>query len=730
MSIDGSAMISQKSRSFAIVAAGFACLIGSATIELLLPSLGTPVHALLLAGGVVLATYGGGWRAAVLAIIVASACLQVNPDASLSHLTVHSLEWIGAASLTFRLRAGLTRARESESRMRALLASMDDRIMILDEEGTFLEVVATSAQYFRRPEELIGRRICEVFSESQTELFVSTIRRALVERRTTHIEYQLEIGNRSAWLAASVSPLSSSTVIWVARDITERKIARDAMEEERFRLLANATSDAIWDLDVTTGYVWRGNGYETLFGYRGGEMAPTITAWLDLVHPDDRDRLRQSYTEAFESGATSWSGEYRFRRADDSYANILENARIIRDENCRPLRAVGAMVDITERKQLQQQVEQAHRVTSLGRVAASIAHEVNNVLMGIQPSAEVIRRKAPAELRPVSENIMQAVRRGKRITDEILRFTRPSEPALQCVEVASFFERWSEEIRPLLDPIAPPQIECDPGDVCVLADALQMMQVFTNLAINARDAMRDRPGTLRITAAAAKSWSAFRFGVVKTPDRFVHFTVSDDGCGIDPSQVAHIFEPLFTTKRGGIGLGLAITYQVVARHNGHIFVESEVGKGTTFHVFLPQTSPSIQEIDAKPEPRLDIRRLLLVEDEPAVASGIATLLQMEEIEVKILSAGHETIDAITEFKPEAVVLDIGLPDIDGVSVYNQIHAHWPNLPVLFSSGHGDSTKLEAYLARPNVGFLLKPYDFDAARAALAEIVDRQKREVA
>jgi two-component system, cell cycle sensor histidine kinase and response regulator CckA len=188
------------------------------------------------------------------------------------------------------------------------------------------------------------------------------------------------------------------------------------------------------------------------------------------------------------------------------------------------------------------------------------------------------------------------------------------------------------------------------------------------------------------------------------------------------AELPHIFEPLFSTKKGGFGLGLAIAHQIVTRHGGHIFVESQVGRGSTFHVFLPTTAPTISAIEMKAVQALSVRRLLLVEDEPAVASGIATLMEMEGIEVEIVVTGGEAPAAIERFSPDAVILDIGLPDIDGVGLYDEIYRRWPDLPVLFSSGHGDATKLEKRLSRPNVRFLRKPYDFETIRATLAEIV--------
>jgi PAS domain S-box-containing protein len=511
-----------------------------------------------------------------------------------------------------------------------------------------------------------------------------------------------------------------AVVTLFARRFSEKRVRES---EERFRLLARATSDAIYDADLTARKVWRGEGYESLFGYARGHLAPTTDAWLALIHPEDRESVILSNRQALESGENSWSGEYRFRRADGTYANILDSAHIVRDVQKKPVRLLGVMIDITERKLLEQELEQTKRVTSLGRIAASIAHEVNNVLMGIQPNAEVLQKRGPAELRHVSENIMQAVRRGKRVTDEILRFTRPADPTLECVNTAVLLDGWQKEIRPMLGEGVVVDISVEDREACTLIDPHQIAQVLTNLALNARDAMQENRGRIQVRAEVAKSWGAFRFAVVKTPDRFVHFTIQDDGSGISEAQLAHIFEPLFTTKSGGIGLGLAISYQIVMRHNGHIFVESQEGHGTTFHVFLPTTLPLFHEQEKQASPALAIRRILLVEDEPTVASGIAMLLEMEGMQVETVNLGGEACKAIERFLPDAVILDIGLPDLDGITVYAEIHRRWPTLPVLFSSGHGDSAKIEDYLARPNVGFLMKPYDFEAVRLKLAEIVN-------
>ncbi|MEK6374970.1 MAG: PAS domain S-box protein [Acidobacteriota bacterium] len=885
-------------------------------------------------------------------------------------------------------RGGIERFRRTENKLRAPLSSMDDRVIVFDADGTFVEVVETKTKLRYRPsEELIGRRIADVLPPEAAALLVACIRTALAERRTVHHDYSLPIDGRTVWFSAAVSPINSSLVLWVARDITARKLANDELEhcveqrtrdvkatetryrsiveqandiiftltsdrkitslnpaftrltgyaagewlardfvdliapdhrpqaaeqfaqalttgsldftvaticdaggrrlaleaslspqiingenvgflgfardvtkreradaerrrneeqladsqriaklgswelnldtgrlwwsdesyclfgvertgrpltfsdfaervvpedrprlseieaevlargsheweirimtpagagkticcharfgqdqrghrrifgtnqditekrhaeqllrdsEERFRLLARATSDAIWDHDTLTGAVWRGEGYERLFGYAPGTIGTTVEAFRELVHPEDIAELSASFREAILSGQLSFTHEYRFRRADGSYANILDRGYIVRDREKRPVRILGAMIDLTERKQMAEQLEQAKRLSSLGRLAGSIAHEFNNVLLGVQANAEVITGRASEELRPVVANVIGAVRRGRRITEEILRYMRPAETAPQSLNVRRLLAEWADEIRPTLGSRVDLRIDVEGEDFWVLGDPQQITQVFTNMAFNSRDAMVEAGSIISVHAEIATSESTFAFGVVKTPDRFVHFRVTDNGSGISSGQLAHVFEPLYTTKREGTGLGLAVSYQIVTRSGGHIFVESEPGAGTTFHIFLPLCCADAAPAVVVAPPMMALGRVLLVEDEPEVAAGVAMLLEIEGAEVHVVHSGGETVPAIERFSPDVVILDIGLPDIDGVEVYDRIVRRWPDLRVLFSSGHAQARNLEKWLARPNVALLVKPYEMCELRAALCRLLE-------
>jgi len=491
------------------------------------------------------------------------------------------------------------------------------------------------------------------------------------------------------------------------RALLEREQAEENLRE-RFQLLARATNDVMWDRDLVAGGIWWNEGMWAQFGYLAADSS-SVDFWREHIHPDDRQRVIDTIDEAIDAGQSSWSAEYRFRKADDSYAAVLDRGSIVRASNMDAVRMVGAMMDITERKEMQERLAQANRVSSLGRIAASIAHEFNNVLMGIQPNLEVLRRRATADLSVPIDHILQSVRRGKQITEEILRFMRPAAVALQCVEVTPFLENWRLEITAAVGPKMTLTIDAEP-DLYISADPLQIAQVLTNLAVNARDAMHEENGHLTVSVARVRSYGSLGFASLPTPDRFIHFAVSDDGGGMTKEQLAHLFEPLFTTKKGGTGLGLAVSYQIINTHDGYISAESRPGLGTTFHILLPETLPMFESVQETPRELPPAARVLIVEDESAVASGISALLELEGMKTHVVDTGAAAVPAAEEFGPDVVILDIGLPDMSGIDVYANLSARWPRLPVLFSSGHAGAATLEGYLTRRNVALVVKPYD--------------------
>ena len=440
------------------------------------------------------------------------------------------------------------------------------------------------------------------------------------------------------------------------------------------------------------------------------------------VHPNDREHL----TEAFQRTRTEGSPldvESRIRTRSGSEKHVQWRGHGVMDQSGHIASLVGVVQDVTDRRQLENRLLQAERVSSLGRLAASVAHEFNNVLMGIQPFVDLLTRRAGTDptVATAAPRIADAVARGKRITQEMLRFTRIGEPARATVNVSSWLGEFEPELVQLAGPAVTVTIDAAPS-LTMIADAHQLRQVVANLIVNAHHAMPDG-GRIEIRA--------FPDTIRDRDERVIdaiHFSISDTGVGMPDETMRYIFEPLFTTRKfGGTGLGLAVAAQVVQQHKGTIYAESAEGEGSTFHILIPAgktaktVAPSPKSSHA-PAPEAGTH-VTLVEDDESVGAGLAAILGMEGISVDWVRLGLEAERRIAARLPDVVILDLGLPDIDGLDVYRQIARRWPDLPVLFSTGHGDEAMLRDVLSE-HVAYIQKPYEIRALLAALNNVLGK------
>lgn len=509
-------------------------------------------------------------------------------------------------------------------------------------------------------------------------------------------------------------------VVGVAEDVTERRQAEIASREsnERFQLVAQATTDVLRDWDLAGRSVWWSDGFSTQLGYPESGVLPE-SSWIENIHPDDRQPVLDDVDRAIDAGEERWSGRYRFRKSDGEYIHVLDRGFVQSAGEGRPRRMLGAMVDITRQQQLESQLEQIKRVSSLGTLAASMAHEFNNVLMGIQPFADVIRKTVPDQPRVqhAIERIDQSIARGRKVTGEILQFTRRTEPVRTPVEVGEWLEAFREEAAALLGENLHLEIDVEERKLTMSADVGQLNQVMANLIINAREAS-PAGGSVKVSA---RRCSGQELGA-NVGDDCLRLTVHDDGPGVPRELLDRIFEPLFTTKRKGTGLGLAISHQVVTAHNGRIFANTPPEGGTDLHVLLPleHTEASHLENGSLQSPRLP-RSVLIVDDEIDVAQGLEALLRIEDVEVSMVHRGSEAVNAIRTQKPDVVLLDIALPDMNGVDVFHQIVELGETLRVVFMSGHFSRKELDPLLTRPGVAFLQKPFTRDELIGVLSSM---------
>ncbi|MFN2441546.1 MAG: ATP-binding protein [Thermoanaerobaculia bacterium] len=416
-------------------------------------------------------------------------------------------------------------------------------------------------------------------------------------------------------------------VLSISRDVTTLKIAvaeRELLRHE-LDLLLQSTGEGIIATDLA-GIIKLANPAAcSLLGLEIGEIVGR--GMHDVLHRSCPSRGKKAC--ALKIGVEAAQpirlhDETLCRKESHPFAAQLAVSPIL--EKGSLMGMVLSFSDMSEQRLLEAELERADRLASLGRVAATMAHEFNNVLMGIQPFAEIIRRKTvdPASLNAAA-HIERSIERGRSITHQILRFTRSSEPQGRPVEAGPLLAGIEQRLSALMPEGIALDI-CSDEDLVLLVDREQVEQAVTNLAINARDAIGHQ-GVIEIRLTRCLSGEVYSFGVVPTSDRFAHLTVADTGAGMDEATLKQIFEPFFTTKKGGTGLGLAIVHQIVRNHGGHVFAEGAPGEGTIFHLFLPLADPMDLGLEAETaEPGGGIRglQILLVEDDESVADGLGS----------------------------------------------------------------------------------------------------------
>ena len=622
----------------------------------------------------------------------------------------------------------------SEERYRSVVEGASEIIFDVDRYGRICAINRAFETFTGHSRDnFIGRPFHELFDGADQGLSNDLFHALTSSRKTLTWEAAVlrADGTRMLLDVTSVPKVVNGEVVSMygfARDITESRRTEQERQQltSNLQLLLESTAEGIVAVDVEGRCELVNRSAARMLGCAVEDMAgKNMHALCHSRYADGSPRPASDcpIQDVLHNGATLVVADDTFWRADGTPFPVEYSAAPLIDEG----RTVGIVVtfsDITARRALEAKLEQANRLSSLGRLAATIAHEFNNVLMGIAPFVDVIRRTTDRErIESALGHVTLSVARGKRITNEILRFTQPSEPSLARIDVSEWLRAVTTEAHSLLPPTCTLDVVAEEG-LAIEGDVNQLHQMLTNLILNARDAMPSG-GVLSLHAKRESPGTRFAFGNVDRPERYVHLSVRDTGSGMSAETRRHIFELLFTTKKSGTGLGLPLAHQIVMRHGGEIFVESALGAGTTFHIFLPASAGPAPIAEPAAETAnnasLQARRVLVVEDDETVAVAIKSLLESEGMTVAVVGSGAEAIEAAAADVPDVVVLDVGLPDMEGPAVYEAIAATNPGIPVIFSTGHADASRLDDYLSKPTVSYLLKPYDAAALIASIGEV---------
>jgi len=628
--------------------------------------------------------------------------------------------------------------REERDRAQRYLDTAGVILMALDKEGriTLVNRYACSTLGWTA-EELLGRDWIETFVPAQiwgavkdkfrdliggelplyeTPIVTRSGVQRLIEWRNTVVR------DETGGIAGS---LSSGT------DVTERTVAVEALRDtdERMRFALQNANVGIWDVDFATGIVGWSGILESQFGLQPGTFGGTLQAFVDLVHPDDREMVRTTMTQAIQSGS-DFSYAHRAILPDGTIRWLSGAGRILLGEHGEAVRGVGIYQDISERRTLEAQNQQLQKMEAVGRLASGVAHDFNNVLTVIVGFCElVLADLGPDDARRADiVEIQKAGARGAGLTRQLLAFSRqqiiePTRLDLNVVVVAM-----QAMLGPLIGKDVKIVVALRPDLALILADRGQIDQVVMNLALNARDAMPDG-GTLTIETANVELDEHYaKVHAEVKPGAYVGLTITDTGTGMTPQVRARLFEPFFTTKESGkgTGLGMATVYGIVMRSGGSVGVYSEIGKGTAFKVYFPQADAVATAVDKPASPRLahaGTPTVLVVEDEEGLRDLSKRLLQRHGYTVLV---AHDAKEALRLFEEnpsiDVLLTDVIMPGASGPELTRQLIEQRPGLRVIYMSGYTEESSAQQGVIKRGVAFLNKPFTSEALGMKVREVL--------
>ena len=498
-------------------------------------------------------------------------------------------------------------------------------------------------------------------------------------------------------------------------DVTERRRAEEGMRksEERFRKLFESNTIGIAIADLAGRTLEANDAYLAMLGYKREELLTGELRWDTLTPPEYGDLDRAAVLELQQTGAaTPWEKEM-FRK-DGSRVPVLIGVAMLQasESSC-----IAYVVDLSERRQLEEQFRQAQKMEAVGQLAGGVAHDFNNLLTVILGYSDVLAAKLDPGSLALEEldEIRSAGERAASLTRQLLAFSRQQVLERKVIDVNDLIANIEKMLRRLIGEDIELVTVPDPALRRVFADSGQLEQVIMNLAVNARDAM-PRGGKLTLETANVELDQAYaRAHATVRPGSYVMIAVSDTGVGMNAETLTRIFEPFFTTKeRGkGTGLGLATVYGIVKQSGGYVWVYSEAERGTTFKIYLPpaEQGAEVEEATAALPPVRGSETVLLVEDEESVRTLSRTILESYGYSVLEAGSGLEALEMVRERggSIDLLLTDVVMPSMGGADLVTRLQVLRPGIRVLYMSGYTDDTVVRhAHLKQGRV-FLQKPF---------------------
>jgi PAS domain S-box-containing protein len=616
--------------------------------------------------------------------------------------------------------------RESETRFRNLFQNNGSVMLLLDPEtGEILDANQMAEAYYGYPlSALIGMPISRINLRPAQEVAVERELARREARNYFNFQHRLADGQiRDVEVYSTpVATGGKELLISIVHDITARKQTEQQLKLQSSALVAAANAIIITDRDAKI--EWVNPAFSQLTGYAANEA---IGQHMRLLKSGQHPPAFYSQMWATILSGQVWHGELVNKRKDGGLCTEDTTITPVRGADGQIAHFVAVKQNVTERRQMEQRIQQAEKMEAIGRLAGGIAHDFNNILAAMMGFSHLLQQdtQGNALAQESIAEILKATDRARELVGQILTFSRQREQSQRIIQLETVVKEAAKLLRASLPAQIKIELDLSSETPTVLADPTQIYQVTMNLATNALHAMEDCPGRLTLRLEAFQPSAEFiRSHPRLQPALYARLTVTDTGPGMDAKTLQRIFEPFFTTKPvgKGTGLGLAVVHGIVESHGGLITVESAVGHGTKFCLYFPARTGEYTLSEPAPvQPRTGQgQKILLVDDEPALTSAFQKMLQRLNYSVTPLNSAREAL-ALFQLNPgnfDVLITDLTMPEMNGLELARRIHACRPQLPVILASGYSPELQRETSQVADICELLEKPVSLTSLASAL------------
>ena len=601
----------------------------------------------------------------------------------------------------------------------------------LNEQGRIIEANPALAELLDRPRsKLIEQPFARFLARADQDVFyLQCLRCRTNGDKHTREMHLIRADQSSLWALLkcfhNVNQDGELLTYLAIIDISSQKQALHA-SEERFELAMNATRDGLFDWDLVTDAIYYSPGWKHMLGYAEDELPNTVAVWAELADPEALPWWWKQQQELIHGQRERLEMEFRMRHKEGHWVDVLSRASVLFNEQGQAVRMIGTHVDITERKRQELELQHMQKLESLGTVAGGIAHDFNNLLAGLFLNLELVGDALPANsaAQQPLQMALDAIYRSKHLTKQLLTFAKGGTPLLTAVDTASLVH---ETLQFNLHGSAI-ETRCHlPADLWPLqADRELIAQVIANLTINARQAM-PAGGTLYVEGENLAGRQAA--GLDSSRD-YVRLAFCDEGPGIPAKHLERLFDPYFTTKDTGSGLGLAVVHGIVNQHQGRINVHSTPGSGTTFTLDLPATheAPAATPAHTADADLPQTWHVLVMDDEAMIQAVVEQNLTRFGHHVTLAADGHA---AIAQYKTaqasgqpfDVVIMDLTVPGgLGGLQATQALFEFDPHARIIVASGYCDDPVMAHYRDYGFAGRLVKPFKLETLRDEIAQVM--------